>query len=291
MTAKRFLPWVLFFMVLLISIPVMANSGYATMAKFLGFLTVLAITGALSIWRNQTRKIAEKKPRVKLNLNDRFWLKEHIPFYAKLGKKDKIVFEDRIGIFLSEIQISEIGSEVPEKETCFYVAASAIIAYWGLPYWNYGDLAEVLVYPQNYSEEMEFAKSGQFQGQIFHGGLMNNTMILSMRALVHGFSNSTDKKNVGVHEFAHLLDKSDGEMDGIPVDMHEDTQRIWAKVMQREIAKIRNGKSDLNPYGGTSNIEFFAVATEYYKERPELLKKKNPEIYHVLNDYFQVKQV
>ena len=47
-------------------------------------------------------------------------------------------------------------------------------------------------------------------------GAMNRIMILVKPDLIQGFKNAGDKRNVGVHEFAHLVDKSDGVIDGIP---------------------------------------------------------------------------
>ncbi len=42
---------------------------------------------------------------------------------------------------------------------------------------------------------------------------MEGRMILSRDALYHGYSNNTDRKNVGIHEFAHIIDKQDGKID------------------------------------------------------------------------------
>ena len=283
---KRFGPWIILFVLLLGSIPLLILNDEISLAKFVGFVTIVGVTIALWIWRKQTSNMSDKKPRVILNLNDRFWFERHIPFYKKLSKKDRRTFEDRVGLFLSEIRITETGKELPEKETCFFVASSAVIAYWGLPYWNYGDLTEVLVYPENYHEDGTVNRSGNKQGQVHHGGLMNTTMILSQRALEHGFSNETDKKNVGVHEFLHLIDKHDGEIDGLPHDMDDDAEKIWMQLAEIEIAKIKKGKSKINPYGGTNYAEFFAVTVESFKERPELFKKQHPRLYEVFEDYF-----
>ena len=41
-------------------------------------------------------------------------------------------------------------------------------------------------------------------------GAMNRMMILAKPDLLSGFRNAADKRNVGLHEFAHLVDKSDG---------------------------------------------------------------------------------
>ena len=37
---------------------------------------------------------------------------------------------------------------------------------------------------------------------------------------------------------------------------------------------ISDNHSDIRKYGGTNEAEFFAVASEYFFERPDLLKKK-----------------
>lgn len=283
---KRFIPWVALFLILLVSIPFLLKSDGTTFAKGLGFLVVVSIVAALWYWRIQTRKIAPRNERVKLNVNDKYWLHEKIPFYSTLGKESKQIFEDRIGIFLADVQITEIGKEVAEKETCFYVASSAVIAFWGLPYWNYGDLREVLVYPSNFDMDNNLNKLGMVQGKVYHGGLMNNTMILSLPALVAGFQIGNDKKNVGVHEFAHLLDKSDGDIDGQPPMLGTEDRKAWITLVDTEIEKILNGKSTIPDYAATNHSEFFAVVVEYYKECPKLLKIKHPELFNAMERLF-----
>lgn len=286
MFTKRFFPWIILFIVSLGFIPALMSWGVTSLAKALGIFTIVAVAIALNVWRIQTIKRNARANRIRLNLNDRFWLKEHIHFYNTLSKAERRVFEDRVGLFLTQVVVTEIGKEEVDKSTCLYVAASAIMAYWGLPYWNYADLKEVLVYPENFNESMQYNTGGEIQGQIHHGGMMNNTMILSLRALEHGFSNTQDKKNVGVHEFAHQLDKTDGYMDGIPAGMDKSTTEVWVELMQKEMQKIKKSKSEINPYGATNQAEFFAVIAEYYKERPELLKRKHPQIYEVMHHYF-----
>ncbi|MEP2968061.1 zinc-dependent peptidase, partial [Nonlabens ulvanivorans] len=39
-------------------------------------------------------------------------------------------------------------------------------------------------------------------------------------------------------------------------------------------------------YGGSSQIEFFAVAAEYFFSRPKLMKRKHPDIYQMLSKCF-----
>lgn len=283
---KRFLPWIVLFFTALLLIPLLLNYDSKSFAKLLGFFTLVLIIIALWIWRVNTRKISDRNQRVKLNANDLFWMEKNIPFYKKLTKKDKKIFEDRVGIFLADIKITEVDKEIPEKDTCLYVASSAVIAYWGLPYWNYGSLSEVLIYPSNFNMDNTINKRGLVEGKVYHGGLMNNTIILSLPALIKGFNIDNDKKNVGVHEFSHLLDKSDGSIDGVPPMIGENDRKTWISLVEDEIAKIKSGKSTIPEYAASSHSEFFAVVVEYYKECPKLLKIRHPELFKAIDKMY-----
>lgn len=281
-----YLLWTLLFLVLLGSIPLLLYNRGVDVARIVGFIVLIAIVVALWYWRYAIRKKSPRNERIKLDANDLFWLEKNISFYKKLSKNDRKIFLDRIGIFLADIQITEVDKEVADKETCFYVASSAIIAYWGLPYWNYGELQEVLVYPTNFNMDNTLNELGRVGGKVHHGGLMDKTMILSFPELKKGFQINNDKKNVGVHEFSHLLDKSDGSIDGIPPFMEKKDRKIWLNIMEREMSKINSDSSTIPDYGGVDKTEFFAVVSEYYKECPKLLKIKHIELYNVLHSYY-----
>ena len=121
----------------------------------------------------------------------------------------------------------------------------------------------------------------------FKWGAMNRIMILSKPDLLGGFRNPQDKRNVGIHEFAHLVDKSDGTIDGLPmVGLDRAAIGPWIELVRRKMNEIERGKSDINPYGLTNEAEFFAVATEYFFERPGVMKRKHPELYAMLSRVF-----
>lgn len=286
MKKYAYLLWTLLFFILLGSIPIFLYNRGVDTARIVGFVTLIAIVLALWYWRFDLRKKSPRNERIKLNTNDKFWLERHIPFYEELSKNDKKIFIDRVGIFLADVQITEVDKDIAEKETCLYVAASAVIAYWGLPYYNYGELQEILVYPSNFNIDNTLNELGSVGGKVHHGGLMDRTMILSLPELIKGFQIDNDKKNVGVHEFSHLLDKSDGSIDGIPPFMGESERKIWLQIMDREMEQIKSGDSTVPDYGAINKTEFFAVVSEYYKECPNLLKIKHRELYDVLHKYY-----
>lgn len=112
-------------------------------------------------------------------------------------------------------------------------------------------------------------------------------MILSKEALHKGFSNESDKKNTAIHEFVHLIDKMDGKIDGVPGVLLQKQYAIpWIELMNKKMDEIYENESDINPYGGTHQSEFFAVASEYFFERPKLLERKHPVLYKMLERIF-----
>jgi Mlc titration factor MtfA (ptsG expression regulator) len=121
-------------------------------------------------------------------------------------------------------------------------------------------------------------------------GAMNRMMILAKPDLLSGFRNSADKRNVGLHEFAHLVDKSDGAIDGLPaVGLDRQSIGPWLELVRRKMDEIRRGDSDIDDYALTNEAEFFAVASEYFFERPGVMQRKHPELYEMLSRVFNQK--
>jgi len=116
---------------------------------------------------------------------------------------------------------------------------------------------------------------------------MEGKMILAKDALHRGFSNLRDKKNVGVHEFFHLIDKEDGVIDGDPNSLNDKAYCLpWLDFIKRVIELIRSNKTNIYLYGATNQKEFLAVTGEYFFERPHLLKSRHPESYDLLSKVF-----
>lgn len=242
------------------------------------FLVILVI-----IWFARSPKRQINLPPITFQPDWRLILNKKVRFYKELSAEDKQLFESRLTAFLTEIKITAVDFEL-DDECRLLVASSAVIPFWNLPPWNFGELQEVLVYSNRFDENFQVGAGGHILGMVGEGGPMDQVMLLSKPTLCRGFENKTNKKHVGFHEFAHLIDKSDGEVDGIPeVLLPEAMVNPWIKLVHREIKRIRENKSDIDAYGGTSEIEFFAVISEYYHKRPKLLKRKHPDLYEILD--------
>jgi len=222
-----------------------------------------------------------------LNDKQKMLLAKHIDYYNQLSNTDKLYFEDKIEQFLDDVRIEGVGLEITDTDRLM-VASSAVIPIFRFKDWSYRNITNVLLYPDTFDKDFQYegAEGRNIMGMV-GTGYMNGQMLLSRSALVKGFSSQAGDSNTAIHEFVHLLDKADGETDGIPENFlpHEYIEP-WVRMMHQEINKIDRGHSDIDPYATTNEAEFFAVASEYFFEKPEQFETKHPELYDMLDRIF-----
>lgn len=234
-------------------------------------------------------KLSKKRPVQSFPESWEKLLTEHVHFYRDLAKEEKKRFRQRMMQFLSEVYIEGVNTEIEDLDNVL-IAASAVIPVFGFKEWHYNNLSGIIIYPDNFNGDLEFESDGEKRiiAGLVGSGRFEKQMILSRKALRYGFENDTDKGNTSIHEFVHLIDKMDGEADGVPERLLQ-RQYItpWLKLMHEEMEAINDNKSDIREYGGTSEVEFLAVASEYFFERPDLFKSKHPQLYEMLEKCFQ----
>ena len=251
------------------------------MQVFILIIFILAIFYTVYFLQKKKITVTEPVPPQLKNI-----LEEQVPFYQQLNKNKQTEFEERAAHFLTQVKITGIKTVVEDVDRVL-IAASAIIPIFNFPGWEYQNIHEVLLYPDSFNHEYEQEGGGRNILGMVGSGAMNHVMILSQFELRQSFTNETGKNNTAIHEFVHLVDKTDGEIDGVPESLL-DKQYIkpWLQLMQQKIKEIYDDNSDINPYGATNEAEFFAVVSEYFFERPDLLKEKHPELYSLLLKIF-----
>lgn len=253
------------------------------MQLFIISLIIIVIIALLQVRKKKRTPVAPLFFKVEW----RVILIEKISFYNGLTPVNKTRFETEVLYFLNTVRITGVNISVDDTDKLL-VAASAIIPIFAFKNWRYTNITEVLLYSSSFNEQYETTGNDRKILGMVGDGFMNGSMLLSKPALHLGFANETDKHNTAIHEFVHLIDKSDGATDGIPENLlHKQYVLPWINLMAEKIAEINTGKSDINPYGGTSKAEFFAVVSEYFFERPQLLKTKHPQLYALLKHMFK----
>lgn len=252
-------------------------------------VSLLVVVGAV-VFGSYTKKKRIARWKVPQTVFPEKWrgiLREKVAFYNALHAEEKELFEYKVHEFILNCKIIGVDTTV-EITDKLLVGASAVIPIFNFPNWRYPNISEVILYPKMFNEDFETTGNDRRILGMVGNGYMEGKMILSKPALHIGFTNESDKKNTAIHEFVHLIDKLDGEIDGIPKVLLEKQYTIpWLDVMRKKMDEIYEEESDINPYGGTNNAEFFSVVSEYFFERPKLLAKKHPELYTLLEKMFK----
>jgi len=200
--------------------------------------------------------------------------------YLRLPRVLRARFDEDLAIFLARKRITGIDMEAGQDLKVF-VAASAVTLSVGWPDYNWDQLAEVLIYPQDFDRDYGFDRA-DLSGLAHPWG----TVILSAPALIESFQ-APEGDHVGLHEFAHLLDVDQTRFDGIPAGFNTAQAVQWTAVVQKEMERLRRGTSALDPYAAQDPAEFLAVAVEAFFQTPRVIRERHQEVYAILADYFQ----
>jgi MtfA peptidase len=90
--------------------------------------------------------------------------------------------------------------------------------------------------------------------------------------------------SIVIHEFAHKLDMTNGEVDGMPA-LHEGMRRQdWVDAIgsayEDFCRRVDTGEeTEIDPYAAQHPSEFFAVCSEVFFEAPDLLRDEYPAVY------------
>ena len=210
-----------------------------------------------------------------------------VSFYRDLDSLDKQKFELRCASF---IQVTEfVGHDIDvSDEDKLLIASGSVILAWGFDQWHYVKVDTVILVSAAFNESAEFGKGDSRITGLVGNQHLQGKMILSQPALHAGFSNDSDKRNVAIHEFAHLIDMADGDCDGLPRQISEAAFCLpWLDLVKKGINNIVQGRSNIRAYGATNQAEFFSVVSEYFFEQPQLLKRKQPDLYNYLAIFYK----
>jgi len=239
--------------------------------------------GALAVRRLLGGRSARRRALLAAPFPPRWreFLLDNYDHYDRLPPDLRRRFEDDVRVFMAETRVTGIEAAVTD-ELRLLVAASAVTLSVGWPDYEWDQLTEVLLYPNSFDRDYSF-ESPDLVGQAHGWG----TIILSIPALRESFADPDDGYHVGIHEFAHLLELDQTRFDGIPPGLSPEGSREWTRLMDREMERMRKGKSVIDDYGAHEPAEFLAVAVEAFFESALELRLRHREVYDVLAGYFR----
>jgi len=226
------------------------------------------------------------------------WLaivRKNVPYYEKLPSLDKKELQGLVQVFLSEKHFEGCEGFKITDEVRLTIAAQACVLLLRRKTDFYPSLMSILVYPYSYVAPVRRYEPGGIISEGMHA-LSGQTwdkgsLVLSWDDVVKGASDIHDGRNVVLHEFAHQLDNEAGVADGAPLLPERSMYEAWARILGREYkALVRSTENDqptlIDRYAATNPAEFFAVATEFFFEKPIELRARHPELYSELKIFY-----
>lgn len=222
-------------------------------------------------------------------------LRRNVPYYRILTETQRRQLQGLIQIFLDEKRFEGCGGLELTDEIKVTIAAQGCILLLDRDTDIFPKLRSVLVYPHAYVANVS---ARQPDGTVVEGwqGRLGESwtqgyVVLSWEDVLRGAGGAKDGRNVVFHEFAHQLDNESGAPKGAPLLPENSMYAEWARVFNAEYQtlcdSIEHGDPTLlDPYGAVSPAEFFAVATEFFFERPAELKALHPELYGQLKLFY-----
>jgi Mlc titration factor MtfA (ptsG expression regulator) len=224
-------------------------------------------------------------------------LERSFPVYRRLPAADRERLHGRIHLFLAEKSFEGCGGLELTDEIRVTIAGQACLLLLNLEEADgYARLRSILVYPSTvrpvYVERPATGTLPPAEEALLGQSWGHGTVILAWDSVRRSASATDDGRNVVFHEFAHQLDQEDGAADGVPYLESGSALRAWGEIMQQHYAALRDaveeGRSTLlDEYGATNPAEFFAVATEFFFEKPAQLKRTHPALYDELAGYYR----
>ncbi len=257
--------------------------------NILFFISIAVTLSVITFYALKKKKLYKDKLRQPFPDHWTEILEQRVFFFKELSEEDKQLFKKRIQRFLASKRIEGIDVEMDDAIRLM-VAASAVIPTFAFREYNYPRVNVILIYPNSFDEQFQtqrFEGHKEFISGMVSNRFMNGTVILSKPDLVKAFDGLPHTGNVGIHEFVHLLDKEDGDIDGIPeLLLQHRYVGPWLHEIKSEMMRITEGKSDINPYALTNNAEFLAVVSEYFFSNPKTFRARHTELYEFLSKIY-----
>ncbi|MES0327409.1 MAG: M90 family metallopeptidase [Gammaproteobacteria bacterium] len=152
----------------------------------------------------------------------------------------------------------------------------------------------VIVYPAGFAPKRvirdEYGVEHHVQSNLAGEAWLRGPVVLSWGDTAH--AGIIDGHNLVIHEFAHKLDMLNGDANGFPpLHVGMDSKK-WAEAFSAGFEdlqdKCRRGKHiGIDCYAASSPAEYFAVLSEVFFERPDVLQQHSVAVYDQMRQYYR----
>ncbi len=218
---------------------------------------------------------------------------DRIPLLVHLPSSDKRPLIELAVLFLHRKSIEGTRGLEVSLEMAMTIALQACLPVLKLGLQRYDGWTSVIVYPSQFYPQhryidefgVEHIEEHGLSGEAWEQG----PVILSWDEIL--YADAWDEHNLIIHEFTHKLDMQNGVANGYPSLREGMNHSQWVETFSRAYETLRREldrgmDTYIDGYAGTSPAEFFAVTSEYFFQRPDILVHYNTGIYEQLKQFY-----
>jgi len=217
-----------------------------------------------------------------------------LPLLRGLSADEKQGLQELAILFCHRKVFESTHGLVVTRAMKLIIALQACLPVLKLGLQRYEGWVSVIVYPSGFAPKrvirdeygVEHHVQSNLAGEAWHRG----PVILAWDEAEH--SGIVDGHNLVIHEFAHKLDMQNGEANGFP-PLHEGMDSIaWTEAFNTGYEDLQRKCSagqdiGIDCYAASSPAEYFAVSSEVFFERPDVLQRHYAAVYEQLRQYYR----
>ena len=217
-----------------------------------------------------------------------------LPLLINLSDSDKQHLQDLVILFLHRKVFEGAHSLQVTQTMKLIIAMQACLPILHLGLSCYDGWYSIIVYPAGFAPKRvvmdEYGVEHQVQTGLSGESWQRGPVILSWTDSEH--AGVIDGQNLVIHEFAHKLDMQNGSANGFPPLHPSMNKEEWVKAFTDGFEDFKQHckhghHAHFDCYGATSPAEFFAVFSEVFFEKPDLLVTHYPVIHEQLKLYYK----
>jgi len=227
---------------------------------------------------------------------DRLWSAalRSVPCARRLSANQRLRLRDLSTLFLLDKHFTTAHELAVTDAMRVHIAIKACVPVLALGIEYYAHFKGIVLYPGEFrvheKREDETGVVHEAVSELCGQSLSHGPIVLSWETIA---SESFDAgQDLVIHECAHKLDTLNGDADGFPPLHSSMSARGWTDAFRaaydRLCDDVEAGREPrLDPYATEDAAEFFAVASETFFTRPDIVAEDFPQVYQQLVAFYR----
>ena len=257
------------------------------------------------MWRRLTdawHRRAQARALARRPIPDDLWKRTlaRYPFLRRRDVADAEQLRRMTSLFLDRKEFSPAGGLTLRNDIVVAIAAQACLPVLRLGLGAYDGFVGIVVHPSAVVAPRKVTDTAgvvhEYDEPLAGEAMQRGPVMLSWNDVRSAGRRGAGSSNVVIHEFAHVLDMSNGRADGAPPLPPDLPPHAWRQVLgdeyRRFVARVDAAPDGdpggvLDPYGALADAEFFAVASEAFFVAPHALRVEHPALYGMLQRLYR----